>query len=442
VAVAIAMPKLGMTMAEGTVVAWNAQVGQAVAKGQSLLVIESEKAEVEIDAPIDGVLRHVYVEPGAVVPCGTLLAALTGSADEAFDAEAFRRSHEHAHPSGAKSPPGVRSAGASPAIALTARRPSSAGAVTSTPSRAPVSPAARRRAKELGVEAERAPGSGPGGRVTSEDVDAYAARMVARIEVEPGVRLDVQTGGAGEPLVLLPGFGSDASAFAPQVGELAKRWRVLVVNPRGVAFSDAPDSERYDIARAAEDAARVANGPLHVVGASMGAAIAIELALAHPDRVRSLVLVTPFVHVSARLASVADAWVCAASAGADVVGSVLVPWMFSETFLADVARRERAARSIAQTSGRVPTAVLQRWAAGLAAWSGTRAHDLARIATPTLVVAAGDDLLTPPAEAETIAAAIPGARLQGIEGSGHAVSIERATAVTRAIVDHVATHSR
>ena len=91
-ATAIAMPKLGMTMREGLVVAWRAATGQRVEKGEIILVIESEKSEIEIEAPAAGILRHVYVEAGSTVPCGTLLGVLTGTADEVFDAPAFQAS--------------------------------------------------------------------------------------------------------------------------------------------------------------------------------------------------------------------------------------------------------------------------------------------------------------------------------------------------------------
>ena len=72
--VAIAMPKLGMTMEEGTVLEWPLTVGQPVEKGQTVLLIESEKSEVEIEAPASGVLRHTYVDVGVTVPCGTALS--------------------------------------------------------------------------------------------------------------------------------------------------------------------------------------------------------------------------------------------------------------------------------------------------------------------------------------------------------------------------------
>ena len=78
----IAMPKLGMTMTEGRVVEWPTPLGARVEKGAVVLVIESEKSEVEIESPAAGVLRHVYVEPDQTVPCGTLLAALTATSLE------------------------------------------------------------------------------------------------------------------------------------------------------------------------------------------------------------------------------------------------------------------------------------------------------------------------------------------------------------------------
>src|SRR5216684_2331164 len=90
----IAMPKMGMSMREGTVVSWPLALGTRVEKGQTVVVIESEKAEVEVEATQPGVLRHMYVPVGETVPCGTLLGALTDSMDEPFDADAFRRDHD------------------------------------------------------------------------------------------------------------------------------------------------------------------------------------------------------------------------------------------------------------------------------------------------------------------------------------------------------------
>jgi pimeloyl-ACP methyl ester carboxylesterase len=299
-----------------------------------------------------------------------------------------------------------------------------------------VTPAARRRAQELGIDAARVPGSGPGGRVTREDVDAWAEGLGARMEGFGGVFLEVPAQGAGEPVVLLPGFGADVSAFAPQVPVLAKAHRVLGVNPRGVGLSDAPDAERYDPATAAADVAALGDAPLHVIGASLGAATAVELALEHPARVRSLVLVTPFVRAGARLLAVVDAWCrLAAEASPATLARSIVPWMFSPALLADEAARERTLRGFAEMAARVPAASLARWAEGLRVWSGTREDELGRIVAPTLVVSAGEDLLTPGGEA--IANAIPGARCVVVPGAGHAVNLEAPDAVNEAIRKHL-----
>ena len=83
--IAIAMPRLGMTMEEGTVVEWPIPIGGHVEKGETVLIIETEKAESEIEATVSGTLRHVYTEPGETLPCGALLAAITHEPDEAFD---------------------------------------------------------------------------------------------------------------------------------------------------------------------------------------------------------------------------------------------------------------------------------------------------------------------------------------------------------------------
>lgn len=425
---AIAMPKLGMTMREGIVVEWRADVGAHVTKSSVLLVIESEKAEVEIEAPGEGFLRHIYVEAGATVPCGTLLAVVTETDDEPFDAEAFGAAHG----------PAVR---ATPATAGGPQpdTPARGPAVARDTSEAPATPAARRLAKERGIDLSRLAGSGPGGRITREDVEALADRLAARIEVAPGVRLDVADSGSGPSVLLIPGFGTDVSAFAPQIPQLAEKYRVLAMNPRGLGFSDAPESERYDVATAAADATKIiGEAPAHIVGASLGAATAIELALQRPELVRSLTLITPLVTTTGRLEAVMEAWSALAAAGdRDVLARFLAPWMFSERTLKDRDKRERIVRALGQTAGAVRAEVLRRWAAGAVAWSDSRKSDLANIAAPTLIVAAGADLLTP--DAATIANAIPEARLVTIELAGHAVAIEEPTRVNREILGQLHT---
>ena len=84
---------------------------------------------------------------------------------------------------------------------------------------------------------------------------------------------------------------------------------------------------------------------------------------------------------------------------------------------------------------RVPAQTLGRMIAGLESWSGSRRSDLSGLSVPTLVIAAGQDLLTP--DAAELAELIPDARLLKVETSGHAVALEEPEAVNEAILAHL-----
>jgi pyruvate dehydrogenase E2 component (dihydrolipoamide acetyltransferase) len=399
-------------------------VGTHVAKGAVVLVVESEKAEVEIEAPAAGVLRHVYVEVDRTVPCGTVLAALTVTADEPFDADAFRRAHDRPEKAVASVAVPPRGAGVAP---VSAPRPD-----------APVTPAARALAKARGIDVAAVAGTGPGGRVTREDVEAHVAAREGLVDVGGGVSLEVFTQGQGETIVLIPGFGSDVSVFAPLVPALAERHRVLGVNPRGIGRSEAPGDPVYDVETVAHEVLGAAGGePVHLIGASLGAAVAIDAALVAPGRVRSLTLITPFLDASPRLLAVVDAWCrVRAEASPAALAAMLLPWFCSAGFLGDARARERAVRGLTDMVARVPVASLQRSAAGLRAWSGRRHAALARLALPALVVGGTEDLLAP--DARDVADAIPGASFVAVGGAGHAVALEAADVVTRVILEHLA----
>jgi pimeloyl-ACP methyl ester carboxylesterase len=424
----VVMPKLGMTMQEGTVIEWPVGIGSLVAKGDIVLIIESEKAEIEIEATGAGYFRHVYVEPDEVVPCGTVLAALTEAPDSEFDADAFRASE-----STVAAKPAVSAASESRLPRDSATAPPKAGT--------PATPAAKRLAKTQGLDLDTIAGSGPNGRITREDVEALIERRAALVKVADGVSLEVPVTGAqagtADQVLLIPGFGTDVSAFARQIPVLADAYRVYGMNPRGVGLSDAPDSASYGIATAASDAAALLGEPSHVIGTSLGAAIALETALEHPDRVLSLTLIAPLVRAEPRLLSVIDAWCeMAVELTPNTLAAALLPWMFSSAYLADTGQRNRTLRGLAQTVTRVDASALRRWEAGLGEWSGSREADLERVTVPTLVISAGEDLLTP--GGASVASAIPGAKSVVVAGAGHAVMLEAPDAVNDALLDHLA----
>lgn len=161
VATAVVIPKMGMTMESGTLVTWLAGDGAEVTVGQPLFHMVTEKLDCEVEAEGAGRLVHAVppdttLEPGGVV--GWLLAP--GEAAPS------------AGPAGFAAPGAVSVAsgsGATPPAAPPAVRPGG---------RLLVSPNARRVAHDLGVDVARVAGSGPGGRITSEDVLAYMAEQV------------------------------------------------------------------------------------------------------------------------------------------------------------------------------------------------------------------------------------------------------------------------
>jgi len=144
------LPALGADMEEGTVVQWNVAPGDAVKRGQVVAVVETDKGAIDVEIFEDGVVRELVVQPGTKVPVGTVLARLETAG-------------ESASPSPAPGPAGA--------------------AETAAGSRARISPAARVRARELGVEVASLTGTGPGGAITIEDVEK--AKRPAQPSREP-----------------------------------------------------------------------------------------------------------------------------------------------------------------------------------------------------------------------------------------------------------------
>jgi pyruvate dehydrogenase E2 component (dihydrolipoamide acetyltransferase) len=414
--VPLVMPKLGLTMQEGTVVEWRARPGDAVRRGQVVLRIESEKVEFEVESPADGVLRAHVVEEGVTVPCGELIAVLSESADEPFALDAFLEER-------------VARAAQKRAARGAAQRPAAAPvAAGARPERARASPRARRLAELEGVDLAVLQGHGPEGRITEEDVRAAIAALGPRIELD-GARLGyVDAGQRGVPMLFLIGFGLDRSGWNLELQHFGASRRVLALDPRGTGASTDPGDAPLSVERLARDAIGLlaARGVdlADVVGSSLGAAVALEVARLEPARVRRLALLNPVFESDARLLAALDAVRAAAATGdGELRMRVMAPWLFAPRFLAEAARVERATRAMLGVVARVPERTLARQLAALRAWlAGPR--ERARVAAPALIVAGADDLLAPPSHARALAAALPGAKLEILEGIGHAPMVE------------------
>lgn len=170
----VLMPKLGLTMTEGTIEEWKYKEGDSVKKGDILFSVATDKLTNDVEAEADGVLLKILLPEGETAPCKAVIAYI-GEAGEVI-AEG-----------GASAESTAAQAPASSAAAVPAKTP----AVTRDPG-TPVlaSPAAKKLAKEKGVDLALVAGTGPKGRITLEDVEAYltapkADESAAEVKASP-----------------------------------------------------------------------------------------------------------------------------------------------------------------------------------------------------------------------------------------------------------------
>ena len=152
-------------MEEGTVLRWMKSVGDEVKRGDELVEIETDKANMTYEATDEGVLLEILAEEGSTLPIGEPIARI-GEAGEADANGGAPKQGER---------PAETDEPASPAPQKTVERPRTAPAPSADgDGRVKASPVARRMARELNVELERLEGSGPGGRIVKADVEAAA----------------------------------------------------------------------------------------------------------------------------------------------------------------------------------------------------------------------------------------------------------------------------
>jgi pyruvate dehydrogenase E2 component (dihydrolipoamide acetyltransferase) len=163
----VPMPKLSMTMEEGELISWVKHEGDQVRAGEVIAEVNSDKVEMEVESPADGTLvRHAAAE-GDIVPVGAPIATLETEAEDLLGGILGTPA---AGETTAEAAADVDKAPAPPADPAEAGAPAPAA-----DSKAPVVPAARRRAGELGVDLAAVTGSGPNGLVRVADVEAAAA---------------------------------------------------------------------------------------------------------------------------------------------------------------------------------------------------------------------------------------------------------------------------
>ena len=190
------MPDLGEGTVEAEIVAWHVKVGDLVQEDQLMAEVMTDKAAVEVPAPVTGRVLAVSGQPGEMVKVGselivfetdagaaTVEAPSTPAAANAPSASAVSRSNGNGTPAAAAAPAAARASGATPVAAAQAAGPARGGRVMA-------SPATRRRAREAGIDLAQLPGSGPSGRITRQDL---AAVLSGQGSVRPGAGVATAT---------------------------------------------------------------------------------------------------------------------------------------------------------------------------------------------------------------------------------------------------------
>lgn len=243
--------------------------------------------------------------------------------------------------------------------------------------------------------------------------------------------------GQGSPLLLLHGVGGSHEMWLSIIPELAKSYRVIAADHRGHGASDKPGGS-YTINLfcadwlALMDALKVDRA--HFLGLSMGGAIAMRLALEHPGRVRSLVLVDTwaFPHPDF-LALLRQRLAMLAAGDLAAYAEVAVPQVYSPAFIA--ANPQVMAEYRTRVAKLNPDSV--RGAVDACITHDMRGK-LGEIQAPTLVVVGSEDRLTPAFHSEYLARSIPKARLAIIDGSGHIPHLERPREFLRIVTEFLA----
>lgn len=162
----VVMPQMGADMQEGTILRWLKREGDAVQRGETIAEIETDKANVEIEAYESGVLRRILLSEGTTVPVGRIMAVIAAPDD---DISPYERAPEAV--AGAPAPAAKPERAA---VAAEAPPGPPAGPRAGVGGRIRASPSARRRAEELGVDLSRVRGTGPDGRILRRDIEAAA----------------------------------------------------------------------------------------------------------------------------------------------------------------------------------------------------------------------------------------------------------------------------
>ncbi|HXQ48917.1 MAG TPA: alpha/beta fold hydrolase [Thermoplasmata archaeon] len=239
------------------------------------------------------------------------------------------------------------------------------------------------------------------------------------------VELSFREEGSGTPVVLVHGLGGDRLLWNAVVPELSTEFRVIVPDLRGHGDSPLPPGSTLSFDELEGDLLafldRRGLGAVHWVGFSAGALLALRLTLNHPDRARSLTLVSGAAYCDAHQRAVMDRWWSAYdSEGPDAFALRLLKdlyypdWIEAHLEVADMLREGVVERDFSAA---------RAWGKAIAAFD--EKNRIASLRLPTLMVQAMDDAVVDASHGRILRQTIPGAQIRILVQTGHMVPIER-----------------
>ncbi|MFU8868263.1 2-oxo acid dehydrogenase subunit E2 [Natronococcus sp.] len=255
------LPDVGEGVAEGELVSWLVEAGDTVSEDQPVAEVETDKALVEVPAPVNGTVRELHWEEGEMVPVGDLFVTYDVEGEESTDEPTASEEEQASEPSGVDSPEEARADADDEPAGDAGATGAETGEIAPPEDRVFAPPRVRRLAREEGIDLSAVSGSGPGGRITAADVEAAASGSDAPSQAtDAGTTMEdtasaaeTDPSTADEHTTEAAGVQTSQSTTAPTPVESADRDRTLaapatrkLAEEEGVDVDAVPTDEERD----------------------------------------------------------------------------------------------------------------------------------------------------------------------------------------------------